>query len=202
MNTKHILNQISNITNIPEDKLFWVGVYGSHCYKTNHKLSDIDINCLTFEENIDKEFHIDNISIRLIDIDLFIDKLWNLEDMVILESYLSNIKLKEDIKIDFELDKAKLRRLISATSSNSWVKAKKKINQDDYYLGIKSTFSSLRIIMFGIQLATYNEIVDWECCNEIWLELNKKELTFEEIKLQYTQLRNQLLTEFRLLCPK
>ena len=196
-----ILNKVSLITNIPKNQLFWVSVYGSPCYKTNNTNSDIDIICLTFEENIDKEYHIDNISIRLIDIDLYIDKLWNLEDMVILESYYSNIKLKEDVKIDFELDKEKLRRLVSSTSSNSWVKAKKKINQGDYNTGMKSAFHSLRIVMFGIQLAKYNKIIDWECCTTIWSELNEKQLTFEEIKKQYTKLRNNLLTEFRLLCP-
>lgn len=200
INENHILNQVSIVTDIELEKLFWISVYGSHCYGTNHSLSDIDIICLTLESGIDKELHIDDISVRLLDIDLYIDMLWDLTDMVILESYFSPLILKQDVTIDFELDKSKLRKLISATSSNSWVKAKKKINQGDYYIGLKSAFHSIRIVMFGIQLAKYGKIVDWNCANYIWYELNKKVLTSEEIKVQYTTIRNTLLTEFRLLC--
>jgi hypothetical protein len=98
----------------------------------------------------------------------------------------------------------KLRHSLSAKSSNSFVKAKKKltIKKDfDLNLGRKSLWHSFRIIDFGIQIIKYNKIIDYKSMNDLfndimqyysWIDL------FEEYKIKY----NNLLTEFRKLAPK
>jgi hypothetical protein len=128
-------------------------------------------------------------------------------------------KLKETIKYDFKLDLPKLRHAISHVSSNSWVKAKKKLEQDDYYIGVKSLFHSLRIPMFGTQIATSGRITDFSCANFIWNKLNRvdenwcnysdlpsansyKEFTFEELDSEFRELRNNILTDFRKVAEK
>jgi hypothetical protein len=46
-------------------------------------------------------------------------------------------------------------------SSNSWVKANKKIQFDEYYTGIKSLYHSLRIPMFATQIVNSGRITDF-----------------------------------------
>ena len=55
-------------------------------------------------------------------------------------------------------DKWGIRQSISATASNSWAKAHKKMTVEkdlDIYKGKKSLFHSLRILMFGNQLCEF-----------------------------------------------
>lgn len=55
-----------------------------------------------------------------------------------------------------------LRDAISEKASHSFVKAKKKIEvEKDFYVGQKSLFHSLRILIFGTQVATQGKIVDY-----------------------------------------
>lgn len=122
-------------------------------------------------------------------------------------------KIQETIKFDdFQLNMASLRHSISHINSNSWVKAKKKLAQGDYYIGLKSLWHALRIVMFGSQIARWGYIKDWDCTNHIWDELtfkdqphymrNKKQWTWEELDTKYRPLNNELLSGFRLFAPK
>lgn len=97
-----------------------------------------------------------------------------------------------------------LRHACSAKSSNSWVKAKKKLTvpQDyDANIGKKSLWHAMRIIDFATQIAKHGKIIDYGSCNHFyddvmyasdWPEL------FERYKPKY----NAMLTEFRKLAPK
>ena len=118
----------------------------------------------------------------------------------------------ESIKFDFNLNLDQLRRSISAVSSNSWVKCKKKMSQGDDYVGKKSLFHSLRIADFGIQIAKEGKIVSY---TKPYTELlsDKYETfssllgeimfmsTWEELKSQYQEIANNLRTEFRIVAP-
>jgi predicted nucleotidyltransferase len=116
-------------------------------------------------------------------------------------------KLKEDIKWDFKLDNAKLRHAISHISSNSFVKSKKKLAQNDYYTGIKSIFHSIRIPMFGLQIANFGKIVDFAEANYIWDDItfkslpqymrDKKEWTWDELDKKWRPTLNSTLSQFR-----
>ena len=111
-------------------------------------------------------------------------------------------KLKETIKYDFKLNLAKLRHATSHISSNSWVKCKKKLEQDDYHIGVKSLFHSLRIPMFATQVATSGRITDFSCANFIWNKIKSKRWTWEELDNEFRELRNEILTDFRKVAEK
>jgi hypothetical protein len=114
-------------------------------------------------------------------------------------------KLKESIKFDdFKINMNKLRHMISQTSSNSWVKCHKKLDiEQEYKIAIKSLFHSIRIPMFGSQIAEYGRIIDYSCANYIWDELKSNySWTWKELYVEFRPILNKELSKFRLLAPK
>lgn len=108
--------------------------------------------------------------------------------------------------VDDNLDKWKLRQSISAICSNSWVKCKKKLTvEKDYNLRIaqKSLWHSLRLYMFGAQIAKHGKIVNWEEANDLWIQIRDTETpTWDYYKSEYQSMFNKLRTEFVKLCEK
>lgn len=106
----------------------------------------------------------------------------------------------------FILDKWKLRKSVSSICSNSWVKAKKKLIVDkDYNLRIaqKSLWHSLRIYMFGIQIAKYNTIKDFSEANYLWNEIkNEPDPIWDVYYAKYKPLFNKLHSELVELCER
>jgi len=108
------------------------------------------------------------------------------------------------LNYEFKLDLPKLRKAISHKSSNSFVKCKKKLEvEHDYYIGKKSLWHSLRMLMFGTQIAKFGEIVNYCEANKFWKEIVMSErndwLYFKE---KYQPIFNELSTEFRKVAPK
>lgn len=93
-----------------------------------------------------------------------------------------------------------LRREISAVSSNSFVKCKKKLAIGEDYIGKKSMFHSLRILMFGIQIAKFGKIVDYKEANYL-LPIIMSMATWEDIKEYCQPIFNSLKSEFKILAP-
>jgi hypothetical protein len=87
-------------------------------------------------------------------------------------------------------------------NSNSWVKSKKKILQSEYYIGIKSIWHSMRMVMFGSQIARYGKILNWDCANELCEELNSKNWNWEELDYRFRKYNNELLSGFRIFASK
>jgi len=114
--------------------------------------------------------------------------------------------VKETVEFDFKLDLQQLRESISQKSSNSFVKAKKKlIIEKDYdpYIGKKSLFHSLRIILFGIQIAKYSKIINYEIANIYYNDIVENEMVeWNFYKEKYQPIYNNLKTEFRKLAEK
>jgi len=114
-------------------------------------------------------------------------------------------------EFEFKLDIEKLRRSFSEKSSNSWVKAKKKIEvHDDWRTGLKSLFHSLRLLEFGIQIATHGRIVDYSSANGYWRTI-KNQLygladfrnftSWQDFKEYWQPKYNKLRSEFRVAAP-
>src|SRR5690606_20681238 len=102
----------------------------------------------------------------------------------------------------FKLDKSKLRRSISGTSSNSFVKCKKKLRQGDYYIGKKSLFHSLRILGFGIQIALTGKIVNYSAYNHyLDMIMDKNTNDWSEYQKVFKPIFNHKKSEFRRLAP-
>ncbi|MCK9574797.1 MAG: hypothetical protein WC979_02920 [Candidatus Pacearchaeota archaeon] len=102
----------------------------------------------------------------------------------------------------FELNLQKLRHSISQVSSNSWVKAKKKLADGETYIAQKSLFHSLRIVEFGIQIATHGKIVDYSSANCYLDAIKKMPLDWSVWESRFKQTHKLLLTDFRKLAPK
>lgn len=181
--------------------------FGSHVYRTNSEVSDEDYVCIVGEKfpSHDINFHVYTKT----EFQHFLNE----HNIQMLECFFlpKEHKLKETVKVNFNLNLNKLRSSISTVSNGSWVKGKKKlIVQADHnkYLAIKSVFHSLRILDFGIQIAKNNKIIDYSSINYIWkdiLDISKDKDYFElwdVIESKYKKEFNSLKSEFVSLCPK
>ena len=216
----HILNKLNKEIN----KNYFMSYYGSIVYGTNTEISDIDV-IYVFDSSEDiyevieahkmPEFYdLPKIDIHYISSFTF-QKLLNAHDIMALETYY---QLSDNYKewFNFELNLDTLRRKISAVVSNSWSKARKKLEipEESDYIALKSLFHSLRILSYGINLAERNKI-DYlrvtldgieMTCKELWEDILKDYswgcFRWKEFKAKYTPIQNANATKFRLLAPK
>lgn len=201
-----LISDIINHSGLHPKRVHNIYIFGSRVYKTNTDNSDWDIiivanNSVEATELCGLKKGIYNIHVytpNKFQEDLDWHRINNLECIFAPEW----AKLKEDRKWELKFDIAKLRHATCHISSNSWVKAKKKLLQGDYYQGIKSLFHSIRIPMFATQIATSGTIYDYEMANFIWNELISREWTWEELDNNFRDLRNNILTDFRKVCQK
>jgi predicted nucleotidyltransferase len=182
-------------------------LYGSWVYGTNTKDSDVDLqvivpNGYSFEPS--KLINTRSVDVHVHTFDEFKDALDNHEPYAV-ESYFTDKVVKKGNMPKFELDKAKLRSTFSEKASNSWIKAKKKLivpESRDEWIAKKSLFHSLRILDFGIQLATYKTIANFATMNEVLDQLRGMPADWEIINAEFKPMYNELSTEFRKVCPK
>lgn len=187
--------------------------YGSRVYKTADEQSDTDLIVVS-----DSDDRLVETQLIWPGIDLTIwtaatyQQLLDDHDPSALECW----HLPDDMAIRsrdfrFHLDLGKLRQSFSAKSSNSWVKAKKKIKvHGEWRLGLKSLFHSLRILGFGIQIAKTGRIADYTCANHYWHDIMiqyygtldaGKEPCWQDFKDYWQPHYNRLHSEFRLAAP-
>jgi len=208
--------EIISASGLHPSRVFCIYIFGSRVYGTSGSNSDWDI--IMVANNSVESTELPGLKRGLYNIHVYTPKKFK-ED---LEWHRINnlecifapdwAKLKEDIKWDFKLDSSKLRHAISHISSNSWVKCKKKLEQGDYYIGIKSLFHSIRIPMFGVQIAKFGKIVDFSEANYIWDDLtfkdkpqylrDKSQWTWSELDKKWRPVVNEVLTDFRKLASK
>jgi len=186
-------------TNLDKRNVLYIYPYGSRVYGNFHKNSDYDYIVIVKKKTLE-QFSDNFININFYTVAEHQQRLDD-HEISALECYFLP-EMEDDFK--FTLDLSKLRHSLSAKSSNSWVKCKKKLTipQDfDLNIGRKSMFHSFRIIEFGIQIALHGEIVNYASCNDLYKEImGYYEWTdlFDVFKLRY----NALLTEFRKLAAK
>lgn len=189
---------------------------GSRVYGTHTPESDHDFIIIA-----DKWFDARDINIHVYTRTQFLASLIN-HEIQSLECLFLDPKhiLKDDWKLDrtcmenkinSTYSAEKLRTSISTIASNSWVKGKKKLiiaGDYDLHLAIKSVFHSLRIIDFGIQIATDRRISNYGSMNYVLEDLKKMSETMQRDELwqaidtKYRSLYNQSSSKFKELCPK
>ena len=102
---------------------------------------------------------------------------------------------------DVPINLIKLRESISATVSNFWAKANKKLNvKKDYnpYIAKKLLWHCFRILMYGIQVCKYGKIVDFKEANYLYDEIVLNECNdWSFYKNKYQKRLNNMRTEFR-----
>jgi len=181
--------------------------FGSHVYGSNNAESDEDF-IVVLRHYVES----DDINIHHYTEANFQDALKR-HDIQALECYFSDPKfaLKETIKFNFALEKSILRVAISTIASNSWVKGKKKLivsGDYDLKLAIKSIFHSLRILDYGIQIASENKISNYSSMNWLLEDLWKlshqfqREELWSAIDTKYRKIFNAKSSEFKSLAPK
>lgn len=195
---------------LDQDKILTIFPYGSRVYGTNHEKSDYDFvvvmnRDIDDKDSLESSYH--NINVTIYNELSFQDKL-NQHKIGALECYFlpQDKLLKNEGKFKFILSKNILRESISEKASKSWVKSKKKfevVQDRNVYIAKKSLFHSLRIIDFGIQIASKGKIEDYSSCNHLWEEIYTNPAdTWQPYKEQYQDFYNHQMTEFRKVAPK
>ena len=185
--------------------------YGSSVYGLTNELSDIDYMVLHIDPTYQLHEYPEDVDIWTLE--QFQDKL-DAHDLKALEIYFHYFDTFYNYyEMNFKLNKDKLRRSVSATCSNSYVKAKKKLIQGDIYLGLKSYWHCIRILTMFTHLAKYqhfNPANFKEKLEVIYLTiLQYKTSTLAGDKIfsllenthDYRQLLKTLQHDFRMLCP-
>lgn len=198
------LDTIIRVSGIHPTRVFNVYLFGSRVYGTSDSNSDWDVIMIANNSVESTEIRKGLFNIHVYTPDKFKKDLdWHRINNLECIWAPDWAKLKEGIKFnDFRVNKNKLRPL-SHISSNSWVKAKKKLTvENDYYIGVKSLFHSIRIPMFGAQIAEHGKITDFGCANFIWDRLKKDYWSWGELDREFRPLLNQTMSQFRKLVPK
>lgn len=183
-------------------------VYGSTIYGTTDENSDIDFATIG-------DYRVPDAvpSTRYASFEDF-QELVSRCDPVALEGYSLQFGNYTDTwefpRFQTDIDLPTLRRVISSTASNSFVKAKKKLTVEEDYdrrASMKSLFHSIRLLDFGCQIATHGHIVEFDSVNTIWLDIVELYRyddyhILNEINQTIKPLYNQTASKFRTLAPK
>lgn len=196
------VNEILRIAKVHPARAVACYIFGSRVYGTHNHWSDTDVKLVYKGIHSGQEIKRTDFNIHLISEQDFQRQLKeHLPGPV--ECIMAPQEFRwEKSTPDFRLSIPSLRHMFSHTSSNSWVKARKKLEQGDYETGIKSLFHALRIPMFGTQLATTGRITDFSCANHIMEELRSRTWTWEELDERFRPDRNRIMTDFRKVTVK
>lgn len=181
--------------------------YGSKVYGTHNEKSDEDfIVVLSNKTQSDAFIH----ALEAIgDVNIYDEQefqtLINEHEITALEClFLPQRNIIKAHDWQFTLYLPQLRQSLSAKSSNSWVKAKKKfIVEKDFndYVGKKSAWHALRILDFGHQIATQGKITNYASMNEYRKEILACN-SWDEINEKFKSIYNKFATDFKQVAPK
>lgn len=172
--------------------------YGSTVYRTNTNNSDEDFIAVVKSEEPMAYNVKGDVDYLVYSEGMFIEAIKEHKIDVLECIFLDN---EDPYREYFRLDLKLLRKEISSVSSNSYVKCKKKLQDGEVYIGLKSLFHSLRILDFGIQIVKYGEIKDYTSSNKHLNDIMSIGGNWDTLHNKYKPLYNSLKTEFRKLCP-
>lgn len=178
--------------------------FGSRVYETASYGSDWDWVVIANTSIANQEIRSGDFNIHVMTQDGFSNCLKEHKTSQV-EAFMApeEFRLLEDIEIEWSPSIPSLRHSFSHTSSNSWVKAKKKMMQGDYYIGIKSLFHSLRIPLFGIQIANSGYITDFTEANWIYNKIfSVSKWKWNDLDSEFRDLRNKISSDFRIVTQK
>jgi hypothetical protein len=190
------MKMIEELENILKNNLYFLR--GSRIYQTNHENSDWDfyvIGDLNDNQKI-KINSLPNCNFEFFTKEEFQNEINNHEI-----SALECLWTKENNFL-FNLDLKILRKSIAQKASNSYVKAKKKLIDNEIEIAQKSLFHSFRILDFGTQIATNGKIQNYSSMNFILNEIKNLEPNWNLWEEKFKKLHNQLHSEFKRKAPK
>jgi hypothetical protein len=201
---EQLLTRVENTLEIVRSNITAIYLWGSRAYRTHTSESDFNIICVGGNLPDGREYRSRDLNLHTVSSDTFQNNLIEHKIREVECFFLPNANcLVGDTKWNFNLDLKKLRHIWSAVASNSWVKAKKKIDvEKEWYIGIKSLFHSLRILNFATQLATKKQINFMEA-NYIWEEIRYMDVQpWVNIQEKWQPIYNQHCSDFRKTAPK
>ncbi len=184
--------------------------YGSTVYGTDTEQSDIDIAMVGACEDSHADTHYPSLG-------HFVDAIRKC-DPIALECY--SLQFHPELAHFYDtnmrivvpyIDKSVLRSSISSKASNSFVKAKKKLTVEkdyDRYASMKSLFHSIRLLMFGRQIAERGYVYDFKVTLPLWERITNDYEKMDDadvlvaISSIYKPIFNSEASAFRLLAPK
>lgn len=182
--------------------------YGSIVYGTNDEHSDTDIICIVNHiQTLTDPVKLNNIDFKVInnkDFQILLDE----HDISAIECYFLSQEhiLRGSVQdnFTFTVNLGKLRNAFSQKSSNSWVKCKKKltVEEGEERIGMKSLFHSLRIMDFGIQLASTGKIENFGSANHYLKEIYEIGPNWELLNQKFKPIYNKLHSEFKKVAIK
>jgi len=194
---------------LPKDSYYALYPFGSRVYGTARSDSDWDYVAIKDQVRLG-EMNKGLINIRYLTPNHF-QRLLDEHHIMALECYhlpSDKVLIQPDVPWKFKLDKARLRHSLSEKSSHSWVKAKKKFvspydREKELERGKKSLWHSIRIISFGIQIATSRSIFRYSEVNHLFKEImDDLSEDWQHYEEKWKPVRNSMLTNFREVAPK
>ncbi len=177
--------------------------YGSKVYGVSSPVSDTDIILVTKDLPPSESVKLNNTDYNAYWLNQFQDLIKDHEISMLECLFLPFQHILIPYEFEFTLSLSELRKSISHKASNSWVKAKKKLADGEFYIGKKSLWHSLRILMFSIQIAEHKRIVNYSEANPLWEEIVfSPNNDWEYFKEKYQGLYNSTSTKFKKLAPK
>lgn len=219
-----MINNIKqNIKSHTKNEILAIIPYGSQVYK-NKQSEDYDFMVIVESPFAEKTIHNrSDIDITIVDKHTFLDQCEQnyvrALELLFTPDSVYNYYAKPEFKSEMFclrksiLNPSFMRTQFSQKTSNSYVKAKKKIilNDDyDYMVSLKSLWHSIRILDFGKQLLEKGNI-DFSSMNALYKEIESdyQKLHYEDknemwnkIHEKYKPIFNEKHSELKKLCPK
>lgn len=172
--------EIISLSKVHPARVKSIYLFGSRVYGTNRPDSDYDIilvgsSLIEATEIRSGKYNIHVHTPDKFKRDLYNHDVHNLECIYAPESAI----IYEAEKYSFKLDKNRLKKSFLSASHNSWMKAKNRIIECDVEGGVKSAFHSMRILMFGIQIAKHGKIIDFSEANGMWTIMDQFDESYE-----------------------
>lgn len=150
-------------------------LFGSRVYGTATVDSDYDIIVVANSMNEATEIRYEDLNIHVHTPDKFMRDLKEF-DMHNLECIFApgECKILEKVNYadaNFKINPEVMKYKAMNQSFNSFHKAKLKILDGDVYIGAKSLFHSLRILLFATQILRNGRIIDFSEANQFWNDI-------------------------------
>ena len=189
-------DRIFDMIDVDPRRIWCIYLYGSRVYNNIHRDSDWDFKVLASTQQIHTEYHDGEYNVHVWTPDKFQDDLWKYRMNALECIYapkFARVLEKVDYREKFELDKMRLRKTVLSESHSAWIRGKMKILDGDHYRGTKSLYHSLRMLIFGLQIIEYDEIIDFSESNYYWEEIDN----FQSVK--WNEIKNEFLPKKKVL---
>lgn len=194
---------------VPKGEFFALYAYGSRVYGNAQPRSDYDY--VGIREGVDKGSIIQGkINVKLMSPEHF-QSLLDEHRMTALECYFlpdRHILKAPERPWHFSLDKRKLHDAVLARVNENWTRAEMRLrrsleDRSEAERGKKCIYHSLRLLMFGMQIAELSTISNYGAANHIFEHvMTDPSIDWEHYEKEWRLMKDAMLATFELLTAK